>query len=365
MWRGPLAYGQATRSEICGRRSCRTSLVSLPGQLLARWSPRAKQSCQKFVTWRATTDAYSSRRRTPASAATAAIASLLALPVAPWPARRPPRRHPRSPDLASRRRAGHDQRDLAAHARRWPTRPARPARRAGPAHRSWSARGRPRPAGQRRTRRPGRPASRPAGAATRRRPACAAHRPARPARGARSPALRGRKPSKQNRSTGSPDTASAAITADGPGSTVTRNPAADRGGDQPVAGIAHGRHSGVGDQQHVLPGRAARPAAPACGRPRWPRRTTPPGRSSCTPRSAHSRRSRRVSSAAMTGAASAGRAAPRRRPPGRSARPPRSACHRRAAENPPGFSRICRSFAVRLFHFPAQASLPAPYDGSR
>ncbi len=43
---------------------------------------------------------------------------------------------------------------------------------------------------------------------------------------ARSPALRGRKPSKQNRSTGSPDTASAVSTALGPGTAVTRSPAA-------------------------------------------------------------------------------------------------------------------------------------------
>ena len=41
----------------------------------------------------------------------------------------------------------------------------------------------------------------------------------------RSPALRGRKPSKQNRSTGSPETASAVVTADGPGTEVTATPA--------------------------------------------------------------------------------------------------------------------------------------------
>ena len=41
----------------------------------------------------------------------------------------------------------------------------------------------------------------------------------------RSPPLRGRKPSKQNRSTGSPDTASATVTADGPGRQVTAKPA--------------------------------------------------------------------------------------------------------------------------------------------
>ena len=44
-------------------------------------------------------------------------------------------------------------------------------------------------------------------------------------RARRSPALRGRKPSKQNRSTGSPETASAVVTADGPGTDVTAMPA--------------------------------------------------------------------------------------------------------------------------------------------
>ena len=45
-------------------------------------------------------------------------------------------------------------------------------------------------------------------------------------RRARSPALRGGNPSKQNRSVGSPETASAVVTADGPGMAVTRMPAA-------------------------------------------------------------------------------------------------------------------------------------------
>ncbi|GAA2935520.1 hypothetical protein GCM10020221_34130 [Streptomyces thioluteus] len=49
--------------------------------------------------------------------------------------------------------------------------------------------------------------------------------------------LRGRKPSKQNRSTGSPDTASAVSTADGPGTAVTFTPRCNRGGDQAVAGV--------------------------------------------------------------------------------------------------------------------------------
>ena len=52
---------------------------------------------------------------------------------------------------------------------------------------------------------------------------CSAARSAR--RRARSPALRGRKPSKQNRSTGSPETASAVSTAEGPGTAMTSTPA--------------------------------------------------------------------------------------------------------------------------------------------
>ena len=42
----------------------------------------------------------------------------------------------------------------------------------------------------------------------------------------RSPSLRGGKPSKQNRSVGSPDTASAVVTAEGPGTAVTTIPSA-------------------------------------------------------------------------------------------------------------------------------------------
>ena len=42
----------------------------------------------------------------------------------------------------------------------------------------------------------------------------------------RSPGLRGRNPSKQKRSVGSPDSASAVVTADGPGTLVTGMPAA-------------------------------------------------------------------------------------------------------------------------------------------
>ena len=42
----------------------------------------------------------------------------------------------------------------------------------------------------------------------------------------RSPSRRGAKPSKQNRSTGSPDSTSAVVTADGPGRQVTGSPSA-------------------------------------------------------------------------------------------------------------------------------------------
>lgn len=45
-------------------------------------------------------------------------------------------------------------------------------------------------------------------------------------RARRSPGLRGGKPSKQNRSLGSPETARAVVSADGPGTAVTRIPAA-------------------------------------------------------------------------------------------------------------------------------------------
>jgi hypothetical protein len=61
--------------------------------------------------------------------------------------------------------------------------------------------------------------------------------------------LRGTKPSKQNLSDGSPETASAVVTADGPGGALHRRARLDAGGDQPVAGITDQRHAGVTDQQ--------------------------------------------------------------------------------------------------------------------
>ena len=122
-------------------------------------------------------------------------------------------------------------------------------RRGGPPRTSWSARGTPRPAGPRRTRRPGRRAWRRSGAAPRRRPACAARRRARAAGRGGSPPARGRKPSKQNRSLGSPDSASAVVTALGPGRGGDRHAGVERRPDQPVAGVGDARHAAVGDQR--------------------------------------------------------------------------------------------------------------------
>ena len=95
----------------------------------------------------------------------------------------------------------------------------------------------------------------------------------------RSPALRGRKPSKQNRSTGSPETASAVSTADGPGHRGDRDAALDRGRHQPVARVGHRRHPGIGDQQHPLARLERLDQHRRCGPPRCPRSRTPPARS--------------------------------------------------------------------------------------
>ena len=70
----------------------------------------------------------------------------------------------------------------------------------------------------------------------------------------RSPARRGRKPSKQNRSTGSPDTASAVVTADGPGSAVTAMPSAIAATTSRYPGSDTEGMPGVGHHQHVLAG---------------------------------------------------------------------------------------------------------------
>ncbi len=183
------------------------------------------------------------------------------------------------------RRAGDHQGDLAAHlAGRGPLGQLGQRARASPLHRSWSARGTPRPAGRPRTRatrsasdvgqpvrrleedqraRLGRPA--PPAPAARRRP-CAAGTPrsrtGRPA--APTP------PARPARRTGR-------------AARVTVDPGLDRGRHQPVARVRHRRHAGVGHHQHVLARRAARRAAAAPGPPRWPRRTTPPARTGAPP----------------------------------------------------------------------------------
>ena len=79
---------------------------------------------------------------------------------------------------------------------------------------------------------------------------CAARPPAPASHVLRAECLRGAKPSKQNRSAGSPETASAVVTADGPGRQLTGNPASHAGRHQPVAGVVDHRHARVADHQH-------------------------------------------------------------------------------------------------------------------
>ena len=156
-----------------------------------------------------------------------------------------------------------------------------------------------RPPGPARTRRRSRPGWRPAGAGPRRTPGCAPRRPARPAASAARRARRGRNPSKQNRSHGSPDSASAVVTADGPGRRGDRYAGLDRRPDQPESGVGDARHATVGDHRDPGPVRARPRPARAYGGPRCPRSRTRPGRLVLTPRSRASRCRRRVSSAAI------------------------------------------------------------------
>ena len=135
---------------------------------------------------------------------------------------------------------------------------------------------------------------------------------AQPRRAAR-PALRGRKPSKQNRSTGSPDSASAVSTADGPGTAVTAHARAPR--PRPPAGSRGRRPTACPRPSPAAP--ATPPPAPrparACGPPRCPRSRRRPGPRGRTPSACVSRRSRRVSSAATMSAAASSAREPRRR----------------------------------------------------
>ena len=153
------------------------------------------------------------------------------------------------PDGRTRCRPADDHRDLPTHSVRGPRREL--GQRAAPdllvrlgqlaADRGLTIR--PERLRHRQQRRP------PAGAAPRRTPACAARPRAADSARLRSPALRGRNPSKQNRSTGSPDSASATRTADGPGTHGDPDAGGDGRRNQAIAGVGHRGHPGVGDQQ--------------------------------------------------------------------------------------------------------------------
>ncbi len=99
-------------------------------------------------------------------------------------------------------------------------------------------------------------------------------------RRARSPALRGRNPSKQNRSTGSPDTASAVSTARRPGHGGHGHARLDRGRHQPVARV--GDRSACPRRSPAAPARrrAAPRASTASAAARCPRSRRRPGRCS-------------------------------------------------------------------------------------
>ena len=95
----------------------------------------------------------------------------------------------------------------------------------------------------------------------------------------------------------------------GPGTAVTRMSALDGRGHQPVAGVGDRRHPRVGHQQHPRARRPAPRPVPGCGRSRCPRSTTRPARRACT--------SERLRSAGA--AAGCPRRRRRRRPPARRA----------------------------------------------
>ena len=73
-------------------------------------------------------------------------------------------------------------------------------------------------------------------------------------RARRAPALAGRKPSKKNRSVGSPATVSAVSTAEAPGAAMTGMAGRHGVAHQPVARIGDQRRAGIGDQRDGAPG---------------------------------------------------------------------------------------------------------------
>ena len=138
--------------------------------------------------------------------------------------------------------------------------------RARPPRAAWSAPARPRHGPLRRRPWPDRRRCRPPGAEPRRAPTV---------RGSASdgsqplPALApflGRKPSKQNRSAGSPDSHQAARTAEGPGTTSTGTAAA-AAPNHPLTRVGDPGHTGVAHHRHRAPA-AARPTTCSAGPPR-------------------------------------------------------------------------------------------------
>ena len=216
--------------------------------------PRTKR--QALSTARAaSTASYTSRRGTPAARATSVSAALRSTPAASRA--RDHRGEVGGGGRLGVGRAGDDEGDLAAHLAF-----GRPggelAQRAGAAlpRTSWSARGRAPPAARRRKLRPAQRASR----ATRRGDSSSTsvrRSVARTAsRARRSPGPRGRKPSKTQRSDGRPETASAVVTADGPGHDVNRHSRLGGRPHQPVPRIGDPRHARIRDDGN----RAARSA---------------------------------------------------------------------------------------------------------
>ena len=85
-------------------------------------------------------------------------------------------------------------------------------------------------------------------------------RPAIAGDGAARPRCRGRKPRYVNVRVDRPETASAVVIADGPGTGTTRAPRLVGGADQVLPGVAYRRHPGLRDERDV----ALRERAPGC-----------------------------------------------------------------------------------------------------
>ncbi len=75
--------------------------------------------------------------------------------------------------------------------------------------------------------------------------------------------MRGRKPTKRQRSHGSPEATSAVVTALGPGSTSTGSTRGQALAHEREAGIGHERRAGIGDERDELPPRMRATSSPA------------------------------------------------------------------------------------------------------